>query len=120
MFSDCTDVQRLAAAADGRWSPRCSYRAAVLARQVHSVARTGYNTAVPLNPFIWEYAIEDGVPREPFARETALQLKAGTHVALFGPRGTGKISSMHSPRRPTVSWLSSMSSSGSTAAQASR
>jgi DNA polymerase III delta prime subunit len=47
---------------------------------------------VPLNPFIWEYAIEDGVPREPFARETALQLKAGTHVALFGPRGTGKTS----------------------------
>lgn len=26
---------------------------------------------MPLNPFIWEYAIEDGVPREPFARETA-------------------------------------------------
>lgn len=47
---------------------------------------------MPLNPFIWEYAIQDGVPREPFARETALQLKAGTHVALFGPRGTGKTS----------------------------
>ncbi len=45
-----------------------------------------------LNPFIWEYAIEDGVPRERFVRETALQLKAGTHVALFGPRGTGKTS----------------------------
>jgi DNA polymerase III delta prime subunit len=47
---------------------------------------------MPLNPFIWEYAIENGVPRESFARETALQLKAGTHVALFGPRGTGKTS----------------------------
>jgi DNA polymerase III delta prime subunit len=28
----------------------------------------------------------------PFARETALRLKAGTHIALFGPRGTGKTS----------------------------
>ncbi|MGP0100160.1 MAG: AAA family ATPase [Solirubrobacteraceae bacterium] len=45
-----------------------------------------------LNPFIWEYAIEDGVPRSSFAHETALQLKAGTHIALFGPRGTGKTS----------------------------
>jgi hypothetical protein len=47
---------------------------------------------MPLNPFVWEYAIEDGVPRDAFARETALQLKAGTHIALFGPRGTGKTS----------------------------
>jgi hypothetical protein len=47
---------------------------------------------MPLNPFIWENAIDDGVVREPFARETALQLKAGTHIALFGPRGTGKTS----------------------------
>ncbi len=47
---------------------------------------------MPLNPFIWENAIEDGVSREPFARETAIQLKSGTHIALFGPRGTGKTS----------------------------
>jgi len=45
-----------------------------------------------LNPFVWEYAIEDGVPRERFLRETALQLTSGTHIALFGPRGTGKTS----------------------------
>lgn len=51
-----------------------------------------YNDAVSLNPFVWEYAIEDGVPRGSFARDTALQLKAGTHIALFGPRGTGKTS----------------------------
>lgn len=47
---------------------------------------------MPLNPFVWENAIEDGVSRDPFARETALQLKSGTHIALFGPRGTGKTS----------------------------
>jgi AAA ATPase domain len=47
---------------------------------------------VALNPFIWEYAIEDGVPRGTFSHETAMQLKAGTHIALFGPRGTGKTS----------------------------
>lgn len=58
------------------------------------IASRRLSTIVPvsLNPFIWEYAIEDGVPRELFARETALQLKSGTHVALFGPRGTGKTS----------------------------
>jgi AAA domain len=47
---------------------------------------------MPLNPFVWENAIEDGVSRGTFARETTLQLKSGTHIALFGPRGTGKTS----------------------------
>ncbi len=47
---------------------------------------------MPLNPFVWENAIDDGVARESFARETVMQLKAGTHIALFGPRGTGKTS----------------------------
>lgn len=45
-----------------------------------------------LNPFIWSKAIHDGVGREKFAETTALRLKAETHVALFGPRGTGKSS----------------------------
>lgn len=43
-----------------------------------------------LNPFIWTGAVKDGVPRGEFARQTARILKGGTHVALFGPRGTGK------------------------------
>lgn len=45
---------------------------------------------MPLNPFIWTGPISDGVAREEFTRHTALTLKAGTHAALFGPRGTGK------------------------------
>lgn len=45
-----------------------------------------------LNPFVWENAIDDGVSRQPFTERTARQLKAGTHLALFGPRGTGKTS----------------------------
>lgn len=44
------------------------------------------------NPFVWNDAIEGGVPRPAFAREVSEHLKAGTHVALFGPRGTGKSS----------------------------
>lgn len=48
--------------------------------------------SVALNPFVWDNAIEDGVPRQPFTQQTARRLKAGTHVALFGPRGTGKTS----------------------------
>jgi len=56
------------------------------------IAITVYSCAMPLNPFVWETAIDDGVPRDPFTGETALQLKAGTHIALFGPRGTGKTS----------------------------
>jgi DNA polymerase III delta prime subunit len=47
---------------------------------------------MPLNPFVWDNAIEEGVPRQPFTERTARQLKAGTHIALFGPRGTGKTS----------------------------
>jgi DNA polymerase III delta prime subunit len=47
---------------------------------------------MPLNPFVWDNAIESGVPRQPFTEQTARQLKAGTHIALFGPRGTGKTS----------------------------
>lgn len=43
-----------------------------------------------LNPFIWSRPIEDGVPRGEFAERTARRLKAGTDIALFGPRGTGK------------------------------
>lgn len=51
-----------------------------------------YAFTMALNPFTWDNAIEDGVSREPFTERTARQLKAGTHVALFGPRGTGKTS----------------------------
>jgi hypothetical protein len=45
-----------------------------------------------LNPFVWENAIDGGVSRQPFTEQTARHLKAGTHLALFGPRGTGKTS----------------------------
>jgi len=45
---------------------------------------------VAVNPFIWTGAIEDYVSRQPFTERAALTLKGGTHVALFGPRGTGK------------------------------
>lgn len=56
-----------------------------------------YSSATPhpsLNPFIWSDAVaaQDAVSRQPFTQQTALHLKAGTHVALFGPRGTGKSS----------------------------
>jgi hypothetical protein len=47
---------------------------------------------VPLNPFTWTGPIRDGVSRGPFTERVALTLKGGTHVALFGPRGTGKTS----------------------------
>ena len=43
-----------------------------------------------MNPFLWTEAIKDGVVRKKFTQEVALWLKGGTHVALFGPRGTGK------------------------------
>lgn len=43
-----------------------------------------------LNPFIWDREIEDGIGRDEFAADAALKLKAGQHIALFGPRGTGK------------------------------
>lgn len=45
-----------------------------------------------INPFIWDQAIDDGIGRADFARETALQLKSGQHVAMFGARGIGKSS----------------------------
>lgn len=45
---------------------------------------------VSLNPFIWTGAIEDSLSRQPFTRRAVTTLKGGTHVALFGPRGTGK------------------------------
>ncbi len=47
---------------------------------------------MPLNPFTWTGPIRDGVSRGPFTERVALTLKGGTHVALFGPRGTGKTS----------------------------
>jgi DNA polymerase III delta prime subunit len=43
-----------------------------------------------VNPFRWTGPIADGVPRAEFARHLALTLKGGVHVAIFGPRGTGK------------------------------
>lgn len=45
-----------------------------------------------LNPFVWSDAVDphDAVPRSAFTTGVAATLKAGTHVALFGPRGTGK------------------------------
>jgi energy-coupling factor transporter ATP-binding protein EcfA2 len=43
-----------------------------------------------LNPFVWDQEIEDGLTRSGFAVDVALKLKAGQHIALFGPRGTGK------------------------------
>lgn len=45
-----------------------------------------------LNPFTWDNAVSDGVVRTPFTEDTARILKGGTHVAVFGPRGTGKTS----------------------------
>jgi hypothetical protein len=47
-----------------------------------------------LNPFVWTdaVALPDAVSRQPFTSKLALDLKGGTHVALFGPRGTGKTS----------------------------
>lgn len=42
------------------------------------------------NPFVWVDAVHKGVPRADFARKVSRTLKAGTHVAIFGPRGTGK------------------------------
>lgn len=50
--------------------------------------------ATTVNPFIWSdaVALPDAVSRQPFTEQTALHLKGGTHVALFGPRGTGKSS----------------------------
>ncbi len=45
-----------------------------------------------LNPFLWTGPINDGVPRSQFAEKTALTLKSGTHIALFGARGLGKTS----------------------------
>jgi DNA polymerase III delta prime subunit len=43
-----------------------------------------------VNPFNWTGPVTDGVPRADFARSVALTLKGGVHVAMFGPRGTGK------------------------------
>ena len=45
-----------------------------------------------LNPFVWSDAVDpaDAVSRGAFTTSAAGTLKAGTHVALFGPRGTGK------------------------------
>jgi len=48
---------------------------------------------VALNPFTWQDPITDPariVGRTEFAELVALRLKAGTNVALFGVRGTGK------------------------------
>jgi hypothetical protein len=47
---------------------------------------------MPLNPFFWVDALApgDAVSRGEFTRRAALVLKAGTHAALFGARGTGK------------------------------
>ena len=47
-----------------------------------------------LNPFIWTdaVALPDAVSRQPFTEKLTLDLKAGNHVSLFGPRGTGKTS----------------------------
>lgn len=58
------------------------------------------------NPFVWARPISDGVSREPFTSEVVDVLLAGTDVALFGPRGTGKtsflseVSSVVKDRRP--------------------
>ncbi|MBN8868235.1 MAG: AAA family ATPase [Solirubrobacterales bacterium] len=43
-----------------------------------------------LNPFVWSREIDDGVGRSSAAADVALILKGGTHIQLFGPRGTGK------------------------------
>ncbi len=45
-----------------------------------------------LNPFVWSDAVDpaDAVPRGEFTASATATLKAGTHLALFGPRGTGK------------------------------
>jgi len=47
---------------------------------------------VLLNPFVWSDAVDpaDAVSRGEFTSGAAATLKAGTHMALFGPRGTGK------------------------------
>jgi AAA domain len=47
---------------------------------------------VLLNPFVWSDAVDpaDAVPRGEFTSSATATLKAGTHLALFGPRGTGK------------------------------
>lgn len=45
---------------------------------------------MPENPFVWVEAVKDGVPRKEFSSKVAQVLRGGTHVALFGPRGTGK------------------------------
>lgn len=45
-----------------------------------------------LNPFVWSDAVDpaDAVSRGEFTSSATATLKAGTHMALFGPRGTGK------------------------------
>jgi hypothetical protein len=47
-----------------------------------------------LNPFTWTDVVQsdNAVPRQAFTERVALTLKGGTHVSLFGPRGTGKSS----------------------------
>jgi molybdopterin-guanine dinucleotide biosynthesis protein len=48
---------------------------------------------VAVNPFVWSRPLDDPakiVGMDGFAREVALTLKGQTHVALFGPRDTGK------------------------------
>lgn len=51
-------------------------------------------TSGSLNPFTWTDALStaDAVSRAPFTERVTRTLKAGTHTALFGPRGTGKTS----------------------------
>lgn len=51
-----------------------------------------------MNPFSWVDALKDGIPRREFADKVALTLKAGTHISLFGPRGTGKTTFLHELR----------------------
>ncbi len=43
-----------------------------------------------INPFFWTDALKDGVRRDEFATKVAMWLKGGTHIAVFGLRGTGK------------------------------
>jgi len=43
-----------------------------------------------LNPFNWTGPVTEAVSRGPFTARVAGILKGGTHMALFGPRGTGK------------------------------
>ena len=51
-------------------------------------------TPSAINPFNWTDAVQlaDAVSRQPFTERVAMNLKGGTHTALFGPRGTGKSS----------------------------